>query len=164
MASTQIDIRWKCRQEEGSHQAGQQVLAGLWWPEGLLYCSAYRCLCQFFKAIQASYWCLWHGLRSCPQPDLGGWYWSCHSLCQYNLEQGWVPLPSSQVGSFSPSSGQWLRNSTNTCLGWPSMSTWIIICSCMFWPLPSWMQPAIAGLPAWPTTILDCTIGLAKPI
>ena len=48
---------------------GQQVSTGLWWPEETLYHSAYSCVCQFFKAIQASHWCLWHRLRSCPLPD-----------------------------------------------------------------------------------------------
>ena len=44
---------------------------------------------------------------------------------------------------FSPSSGQWLRNSMNTCMGQPSTCTRIIIRSCIYSLLPSWMQPLL---------------------
>ena len=42
--------------------------------------------------------------------------------------------PTTQLTSWSflPSSGQWLRNSTNTCMGWPLMSIGITICSLMY--------------------------------
>ena len=42
--------------------------------------------------------------------------------------EAWArPNPTTQhtSWSFSPSSGQWLRNSTSTCMGWPSVYTLI---------------------------------------
>ena len=47
-----------------------------------LYHGTYSCVCPFFKAIQASYWCLWHWSGSCPLSNMRGWHQNSHSLCQ----------------------------------------------------------------------------------
>ena len=59
------------------------------------------------------------------------------------------PTTQDRSWSFSPSNGQWLRNSMSTCMGQPSMYTPITTHSCMHYPQPSWMQPVTTGLPAW---------------
>ena len=73
------------------------------------------------------------------------------------------PITQLASWSFSPSSGQWSRNSTSTCMGRPSMCILITICSLMYWPQPSWMQPAIAGSPAWQITTSGCSIRQVRP-
>ena len=70
-----------------------------------VYHFAYSCLCRFHLTFQAPHWCLLVWFGSCSLPDPWWWYRCCNSLCQYELEQGWVPLPSTKVGVSHPEVG-----------------------------------------------------------